>query len=91
MRALPLITTKMCGFSTPFKRDMAAANASFLLRALEPKARIADCLTLGPRDSLRTCLNVTVHVQTVDALNYIFWCITVPVVNYMQHTYKEGA
>ena len=41
-------------------------------RALERKVRIMERWSPDPLDGSKTCLYVSVHVQTVDSLNYIF-------------------
>jgi hypothetical protein len=56
----------------PARNEMASSERKLLHWALKPKVRVTDSFTLHPLDGFRTCLYVTVHVQTVDSLNYMF-------------------
>ena len=53
--------------------EWQTASANFFThRALEPKVRIMERWSPDPLDGSTTCLYASVHVQTVDSLNYIF-------------------
>ena len=61
-------------FQHPLQDGMANSERKLFHthRALEPKVRTMERWSPDPLDGSTTCRYVSVHVQTVDSLNYIF-------------------